>query len=211
MNIHSEMETLSKVEQNKAEKRRRILDAALELFAERGFHGTAVPLVAKAARVGAGTIYRFFESKEVLVNEVFRDAKARLRDTLERDLDQGQEAYALFCDFWTRLVAFARSEPTAFHFLELQDHMPYLDEESLALERTVLIPIFLAVARFQSEGVFQPEPPIDATMAMIWGAFIGVMKAERMGYFEASQETLEAVRDACWRSCAAPEYSHPQR
>ena len=55
---------LSRVAHKKADKRRRILDAALGLFAERGFHGTAVPLVAGRAEVGAGTIYRFFESKE---------------------------------------------------------------------------------------------------------------------------------------------------
>ncbi|MBA3542140.1 MAG: helix-turn-helix transcriptional regulator, partial [Deltaproteobacteria bacterium] len=37
------------------DKRRIILDAALTVFAERGFHGTAVPEVAEAAGVGTGT------------------------------------------------------------------------------------------------------------------------------------------------------------
>ena len=48
------------------DKREAILEAALELFAERGFHGTAVPLIAAKAHVGAGTIYRHFKDKIVV-------------------------------------------------------------------------------------------------------------------------------------------------
>ena len=43
-----------------------------ELFTERGFHGTAMPLVAERAGVAAGTIYRYFDSKEALVDAVFQ-------------------------------------------------------------------------------------------------------------------------------------------
>ncbi|MEQ9367019.1 MAG: helix-turn-helix domain-containing protein, partial [Leptospirales bacterium] len=52
-------------------KAQAILDASLELFAEKGYDGTAVPLIAEKAGVGAGTIYRYFESKEVLVNILY--------------------------------------------------------------------------------------------------------------------------------------------
>ena len=54
------------------DKREAIMTAALELFVERGFFGTAVPEIADRAGVGAGTIYRYFESKEALVNEIYR-------------------------------------------------------------------------------------------------------------------------------------------
>ena len=57
---------------NADERREAILAAALELFSERGFHGTAVPLVAEKAGVGAGTLYRYFESKEALVNALYQ-------------------------------------------------------------------------------------------------------------------------------------------
>src|SRR5438067_8425981 len=43
------------------DKREAIMSAALELFVERGFYGTAVPEIAERAEVGAGTIYRYFE------------------------------------------------------------------------------------------------------------------------------------------------------
>ena len=59
-----------------------IMDAAARVFAERGYHGTNVPEVAAAAGVGIGSLYRYFADKEALVNEVYRDAKLRLRAAL---------------------------------------------------------------------------------------------------------------------------------
>jgi AcrR family transcriptional regulator len=201
---------LSRVEQKKDDKRRRLLVAALELFSERGFLGTAVPLVAERAGVAAGTVYRFFESKEALVNEVFREAKERLRATLTDGLDLTLPAAPLFDAFWSRLVRFARAEPVAFHFLEMQDHTPYLDDASRDLERRVLAPIFAACMRFQAEGAFRADVPVDATMAFVWGAFVGLVKAERLGYLELGDATLSAARDACFRAFAAPSLSNPR-
>ncbi len=45
------------------DKREAIIRASITLFAERGFYGTQVPLIAEQARVGVGTIYRYFKDK----------------------------------------------------------------------------------------------------------------------------------------------------
>ena len=71
MSAANESPKLSRRDLAAKEKHQKILSAALELFANRGFHGTAVPDVAKLAGVGAGTIYRYFENKEALVNAVY--------------------------------------------------------------------------------------------------------------------------------------------
>ncbi|MEM5672990.1 helix-turn-helix domain-containing protein [Bacillus cereus] len=52
-------------------KQEDIFDAAIQLFAERGYDGTTIPMIAEKAKVGAGTIYRYFENKEALVNSLF--------------------------------------------------------------------------------------------------------------------------------------------
>jgi AcrR family transcriptional regulator len=197
------LSTPSRASQKKDDKRRRLLDAALELFAERGFLGTAVPLVAARAEVSAGTVYNFFESKEALVNEVFREAKTRLRLALEDGLDLALPPKPLFDALWARLCGFARREPVAFHFLEMQDHTPYLDPESRLLERAVLAPIFAACVRFQAEGALRADVPVEITMALVWGAFVGLVKAERLGYLQLGDEALDQARDACWRAVTA--------
>ena len=55
----------------KTDKREDILRAALELIAEHGFHGAPMAMIAERAGVGAGTIYRYFENKDVLIAELY--------------------------------------------------------------------------------------------------------------------------------------------
>src|SRR5262249_7463175 len=102
----------------------RIIDVALELFAEHGYRGTTIPQVMEGAGVGAGSLYRLFESKEALVNAVFREAKGRLQRALRDGASDALGPRAWFDALWARLEAFAHDEPTALRFLELQDHVP---------------------------------------------------------------------------------------
>lgn len=70
------------------DKRQRILDAALKVFAERGFYNAKVSEVARAAGVADGTIYLYFENKDDLLIQLFEDRMEyiirRLNDELER-------------------------------------------------------------------------------------------------------------------------------
>jgi len=60
------------------EKRVRILDAALKIFASRGFYNAKVSEVAKEAGVADGTIYLYFESKDALLIALFEDRMQRI-------------------------------------------------------------------------------------------------------------------------------------
>jgi len=180
------------------DKRRRILDAALRVFAARGYHGTAVPEVAAAAKVGTGTMYRYFETKEALVNEVYRDAKARLRAALLDGLDLAAVGEGWFLDAWRRLIDFARAEPAAFQFLEMQDHAPYLDAKSREVELSVLAPLWLAGKRLTDRRRTARALPVDVLIALVWGAFVGLIKADRLGYLTLDDKTLMRAGEVCW-------------
>ena len=54
--------------------RERLVRAALELFTTEGYHASTTPLIASRAGIAEGTIYRHFESKEHLLNEIYRAA-----------------------------------------------------------------------------------------------------------------------------------------
>ncbi len=56
---------------NKEQKREAILDSAIKVFAEKGFHGSRISDVAKEAGVAEGTIYLYFKSKDDLLLSVF--------------------------------------------------------------------------------------------------------------------------------------------
>ena len=206
MNIHS-----SNVEQKRMRggqltdaRRQRLLDAALTLFAHRGYHGTSVPDVAKAAKVATGSVYNYFTDKNDLVNQVYREAKRHLKSTLldglaEPNLAEPNAGEHWFAEVWRRLSVFALAEPDAFRFLEMQDHVEYLDDESRALELSVLGPLFMAGQKLRERS---SGPSIDVAIALLWGAFVGVVKAGRLGYLKIDEKKLAEAGIAAWRLIA---------
>src|SRR5918993_389715 len=67
-------------------KARSVLDAASELFYERGIHAVGVDTIAERAGVTKKTLYDRFGSKERLVVEYLRARDLRWREHLERRL-----------------------------------------------------------------------------------------------------------------------------
>ena len=54
-----------------ADRRRQILDAAISVFAARGFHACRVSDIAREAGVAYGLVYHYFNSKDQVLNELF--------------------------------------------------------------------------------------------------------------------------------------------
>ncbi len=84
----------------KRDKRRQILDAAITVFSEKGFHKSRVSDVARAGGVADGTIYLYFKSKDAILIAIFEEAM--------REMIAGvQAATAQLTDPMDRLRRFA--------------------------------------------------------------------------------------------------------
>src|SRR4051812_46571116 len=91
-----------------ARNRRRVLDAAAALFAERGVDGVAMDDVARAAGVGKGTLFRRFGDRQGLLVALLDEAERRLQDEILRGpppLGPGAPADARLPAFLDALVA----------------------------------------------------------------------------------------------------------
>ncbi len=183
----------------RSDTRERILEAALELFVERGFHGTAVPLVAERAKVGAGTIYRHFANKEALVNELYRELKSSVGSVVLTGFPVDRPPREQFHAFWVRLSRFALDNPKAFAFLELHHHASYLDDASRSIEQG-FIDFALSFIKHAQEGmVIKPQDPI-LLISIVYGGFVGVVRASWEGKIELTEEVLDAAEQCVWEA-----------
>ena len=55
------------------ERRRQILDAAVRAFAKKGYHACRVSDIAEEAGVAYGLVYHYFESKDAVLESIFRE------------------------------------------------------------------------------------------------------------------------------------------
>ena len=67
-----------------ARRRKQLLDVALRVFAERGFHPTSMNDLAEAAGVTKPVLYQHFGSKRELYLELLEDVGGRLKDEIEK-------------------------------------------------------------------------------------------------------------------------------
>ncbi|MBK7581747.1 MAG: TetR/AcrR family transcriptional regulator [Myxococcales bacterium] len=194
MNIHSGVALTQDTGKHDA-----ILDAAVELFAERGFHGTAVPLVAERAHVGAGTVYRYFESKEALVNALFRREKQQFLAALMGDFPVNAAPREQFRELWRRMRRFAEERPASAMFLELHHHAPYLDEQSRQLENSGMELFYSFIRGAQERQALKPIAP-EILAAVVHGAFTGVAKAAMTGQLAAVTEPMDLAEACLWEA-----------
>ena len=157
------------------DKREPIMTAALDLFVERGFYGTAVPEIAERAGVGAGTIYRYFDSKEALVNEIYREQKLLFGQIALDDFPSTAPTREQFRVLWTRMARFAIDHPSSFIFLELHHHARYLDGASRAVEQRMTGVFTHVVVSAQARGELKAGDP-RVLMGLVMGGFIGVIR-----------------------------------
>lgn len=183
------------------DKRAAILKAALKVFAEGGVNGVPMPALAEQAGVGTGTIYRYFASKDILVNELFREQKAAVEQRLYGGLDLQAPPRQLFEQIWERMLGYSREAPDAYRFLELQDHRPYLDQQSRETELRMLRRVASQYRALQQRGIFRNDLRAEVLMTLVWGAFVHLVKAERDGHMQLSNADAEAARNACWALC----------
>lgn len=126
---------LSRREELGVESRRRIVEAASALMAERGFAGTSIAAVSQRSGLPSGSIYWHFESKEALLAAVVEDGARRWFDVFRHEglpADPVERAAAVFESVESSLEA----QPEFLRLLLL-----------IAMERREVDPASLAAIR----------------------------------------------------------------
>lgn len=80
-------EQLSRKERERLHHKQEILDTALQLFSDNGFHNVSMQQIAEASEFSVGTLYNFFDSKDALFDEMINTCGERIIGKLISVLD----------------------------------------------------------------------------------------------------------------------------
>lgn len=186
----------------KKSKRQDILDAAIVLFAERGYNGTTVPMIADAAKVGAGTIYRYFDHKENLGNVLFQEKIKALSGQLLKDYPTDSSIREQFHHIFDRIHHFAMRDTHALHFIDSHCNEMFLTKESQELFDAFIEYISNVVRVGQERGeiiVLQTE----ALIGVVYGAIVQILKMVRAGTIDGSSPLMDNLEECCWNAIKA--------
>jgi len=157
------------------EKQRRILEAAVEVFAERGYAGTPTAEIAKRAGVAEGTIFKHYKTKKDLLIGVVGPLFFRL--VIPKQLEPLQAIFrfphanveALLTALYRERVAYLHSHARLVRIFaqEVSYHpeLRTLAEETLG--KLLLPDAVAAIERLQALGLIVPAPPTSVLRIMI--------------------------------------------
>jgi len=196
------------VPQDARSKQERILDAALVLFATRGYQATAVPEIAKAANVATGTIYRYFDTKDALLNALYQrwrgefNARVFERGMFAVPASGGPSARDVFGGLWQRLIDWLRDCPQQAAFLDQHFHKPFLDETSRAYERAYLDAFDRFVTQAVATGQVR-DMPAALVASLVWGTACHMASLDGDGQLVLDEDTVAQAEDSLWAAIKA--------
>jgi TetR/AcrR family transcriptional regulator, fatty acid metabolism regulator protein len=154
------------------DKRARILDAAVRVFAERGFFGATVAGIARAAGVADGTIYLYFKSKDDVLLRLFDEKMTDLLDEAKAAAAQEGSASARLSRLVQLHLALVEKDPELAQVLivELRQSAQFPRAEGRQKLAAYLDVFGQIVREGQEAGDLDPAISVQTAKRAIFGA-----------------------------------------
>lgn len=185
----------------KPDKRDEIIRSALELIAEHGFHGAPMAMIAEQAGVGAGTIYRYFENKDVLINELYRG----IEDKMQLYLLQGYSAEvpfrARFLHLGTALLRYFIENPLDFRYVEQFHNSPYgvaVRRDKILGNREGGCNTFKELFDQGTTQQVLKDFPLVILFDLAFGPLLAVARDHILGFIHLDETMISRTIEACW-------------
>lgn len=179
-----------------SEKQIQIMEAAEELFAEKGFDGTSVRDVAKEAGVNLAMISYYFGSKEKLMESLFKYRgefiKLQLESMIEnKELSSLEKVYALIDNYIERII-----KQQCFHKIMAREQMVDLKGTTTLLiyelKRTNQELVKKLIQEGQKKGDFKKNIDVPLMMATLVGTTSHLVTAQ---HYYRKLNNLESLSD----------------
>ncbi|WP_347954322.1 TetR/AcrR family transcriptional regulator [Gordonia aichiensis] len=149
--------------------REKLLDAALEAFAERGFHGTTTRDIASAAGMSPAAVYVHYRSKEDLLHELSRAGHLATIDTIVEADDPAAPAAARLASVMGAFAERHARGHTSARIVnyELASLHPDHRREILELRRDITRRVRAIVDSGVESGEFDVDDPRTTTNTLL--------------------------------------------
>jgi AcrR family transcriptional regulator len=185
---------------SKPDKREEIIQTSMEIIAEHGFHGAPMAMIADLSGVAVGTIYRYFESKDVLITELYKELEGRIYPVVLQGYAPEKPIRERFFHLITSLLRYFIDNPLDFRFLEQFHNSPYgvacrRDKFSKTKERCdVFHELF-------EDGISQQvmkDLPIIMVLDLVFGSIISLARDHILGFIVLDDSLIERTAGSCW-------------
>jgi AcrR family transcriptional regulator len=178
------------------DKRRLILDSAIHVFAEQGFHHCRVSDVADEAGVAYGLVYHYFDSKEEILNQLFSERWQLMLDAIteiDRQEIPARDKLYMVASF---IIDSYRHEPQLMKVIivEVTRAANSFGATHLDKIREAYSMIAAIVDGARQDGSFKSDISADFAAMCFYGAIEQLLSGWIFGYLATTDEEFERAK-----------------
>src|SRR4051794_30819300 len=189
------LRTLTDRSTGQEDKRRLILDAAVRVFARKGYHTSRVGDIAEEAGGAHGLLYHYFRSKEELLETIFRETWRDVLDAVRSIEETDETARERLAGVAKILLRAWRRDPDLVRVLvrevtrssHLQRRIDEIDQAFAGLERII--------ARGQEHGEFRTDVDPRMVSYVFYGALEEILTGWVLGKLEDGDDAIARAEE----------------
>lgn len=176
------------------QKKDLIMETALELFAESGFHATSMSQIAKKAGISKGLTYNYFESKNEILEEIIETSSNKIYENFDINHDGilTEEEFYQFIRQTFQLINNNRRFWKLYTTVILQTNILETKKQSMVEKLAPAISLFRNF--LVSKGSQDPDSDIIVISTLIRGASITIISSEFYPYELLEDKIITAVQ-----------------
>jgi AcrR family transcriptional regulator len=177
------------------DKRAAIVKTAIRLFTIRGFYGTPTALIAKEAGVSNGTLFRYFPTKEELINSAYYEIKERTGKNISEGVADEKTLEAKARRMWRNIILWGVTNPDEFLFMEQFSSSPFITKLPEGEIMKNYAPVYEVLLEIIKTGNLKNGDP-NVAMIMIFSTTRGVVRSiiDSKGALDTGQSIEQSFR-----------------
>ena len=171
------------------ERKQQLVDAAMVLFAERGYAATRISDICERAGVAKGLFYWYFPTKLDLFSELVRSMRHRLRRSQADAMDVDADPIERLRQGTAASVRFMAEHANYFALVDVERSDPTIDDALRSGSAVYLGDVTALVTAAQRAGQIPDADPRLLALGVL-GAVSSFSNAWRSGHIEMSADDL---------------------
>jgi len=174
-------------------KKNTIFEAALKVFAEEGFYAATIDRIASISKIGKGTVYTFFKSKEELFEQLLKEEYDKIIEGIGSSFESSENVLIgiqKMIEFW---ITYINDNPMVYRLIKIDQGMQFLSTSHTTYYQyiTEKLPLFKARVIALNKEERLKSTDLYSTFYGIMGYIEGV--AQKWIYKEMSYPLTDEI------------------
>ena len=163
---------MSKYEKRKQE----ILNNALALFVEKGYHETRTSEISEKVGIASGTLFNYFDKKEEIINSLYIKIKTEIFSKIFNTKEPDEHIYSFLKRVWMNFVAWGVKNYNKILFILQMEDSPIISEKIKRKIEAKMIEYISIYQEAVDQGFIKKDVPVGLGMLLYYNGVLTTIK-----------------------------------